>query len=109
MYEQRQVFGPFHRREAPTGQDTETLIKQVLTGELWGHAPRHGGNACVKAYRYRLPDGESGFEFWSFAPPDTWGPRVFWRTEQPHVEVDTSQEVVKLKLAFVKITQDLHP
>jgi hypothetical protein len=109
MYEQRAVYGPFHRREAPTGQDTKALIRQVLSGELWGHSPLHGGAACVKAYRNELPEGQSGFEFWSFAEPDSWGPRVFWRTAKPFVVVDTGQDVVKLKLAFVKITQDLHP
>jgi hypothetical protein len=109
MYEQREVCGPFHRREAPTGQDAETLVKQVLTGELWGRAPRYGGDPCVKAYRDGLPDGVSGVEFWSFAKPDNWGPRVMWRTAKPHVVVDTGQDIVKLKIAFVKITQDLHP
>lgn len=109
MYEQRTVYGPFHRREAPAGQDTETLVKQVLSGELWGRAPRFGGAPSVKAYRFALPDGISGFEFWSFAEPDSDGPRVSWRLSKPFVFVDTAEEVVKLKLAFVKVTQDLHP
>lgn len=94
MYEQRTVYGPFHRREAPTGQDTATLVEQVLSGELWGHPPLSGGGARVKAYRDALPAGASG---------------VFWRTAKPFVAVDTAEDVVKLKLAFVKITQDLHP
>jgi hypothetical protein len=109
MYEQRTVFGPFHRREAPTGQDTETIIKQVLSGELWGHVPLSGGDARVKAYRGALPAGRNGFEFWAFAKPDNDGPRVFWRSEQPFVAVDSDQDVVKLQPAFVRITQDLHP
>ncbi|WP_445151735.1 hypothetical protein [Baekduia sp. Peel2402] len=109
MYDQRTVYGPFHRLEAPTGQDTKTLVKQVLSGELWGYPPLSGGDPRVKAYRNALPEGESGFEFWAFAEPDNWGRRVFWRTANPFVEIDTNEEVVKLKLAFVKITQDLHP
>jgi hypothetical protein len=109
MYEQRTVYGPFHRREAPTGQDPATVVKQVLTGELWGHAPRYGGAPCVKAYPDGLPGGASGVEFWSFAEPDIVGPRVYWRMAKPFVLVDTVQDVVKLELAFVKITQDLHP
>lgn len=109
MYEKRAVYGPFHRRQAPTGQDAETLVKQMLSGELWGHAPRHGGDVCVKAYRDALPAGQSGCEFWAFAEPDTWGPRVFWRTAGDFVTVDTIQDVVKLKVAFVRVTQDLHP
>jgi hypothetical protein len=109
MYDQREVFGPFHRREAPTGQDTEALIRQVLTGELWGLAPRTGGDPRVKAFRGSLPDDQSGFEFWAFAAPDDFGPRVFWRSPRRYVTVDTGENVVKLQLAFVKITQDLHP
>lgn len=109
MYDRRTVYGPFHRREAPKGQDTAALVKQVLSGELWGYPPLSGGAARVKAYRDALPDGQSGFEFWAFAEPDNWGPRVFWRVAKPFVDVDTGEDVVKLKLAFVKITQDLHP
>jgi len=85
------------------------LVGQVLSGELWGHPPLSGGDPRVKAYRDALPEGESGFEFWAFAEPDNWGPRVFWRTAGEFVAVDSTQDVVKLKLAFVKITQDLHP
>ena len=109
MYEARTVYGPFHRREAPNGQDTETIVRQVLSGELWGRVPLTGGDARVKAYRGPLPDDASGLEFWAFARPDNDGPRVFWRIAKPFVAVDTTEEVVKLKLAFVKITQDLHP
>lgn len=55
-----------------------------------------------------MPGGESGFEFWSFAEPDDFGPRVFWRYGGPYVAVDTERDVVKIQLAFVRITQDLH-
>jgi hypothetical protein len=33
----RTAFGPFHRLLAPNVQDTETVIKQILSGEVWGY------------------------------------------------------------------------
>jgi hypothetical protein len=34
----RTAFGPFHRLVAPEVQDTETVINQLMSGEIWGVA-----------------------------------------------------------------------
>ena len=60
-HQTRAAFGPFHRLLAPKVQDTETLINQLVSGEIWGR-------------------------------PTRWG-----------------DEVAKLQVAFVRITQDLLP
>jgi hypothetical protein len=108
-YEQRAVFGPFHRLLAPDVQDAPTMVKQLLSGELWGRAPRSGGLPRAKAYPRRLPHGASGFEFWAFQAPDIrYGARRFWYSAGPYLAIDVSHEVVRLQIAFVRITQDLH-
>lgn len=104
----RDVFGPFHRRQAPT-QDAAAVVAQVLSGELWGYAPNFGGPARVQAYNGPLPADHSGIQFWAFQAPDQLGPRVGWRQPGPFVSLDAGQDVVKLQIAFVTITQDLHP
>ena len=107
--EERTVYGPFHRIVAPGVQDAATVVAQMLSGELWGKQPRWGGSPAVKAYPGRLPDDESGIEFWAFARPDSpLGPRLYWRTERAHVTVHPAVQKVKLSVAFVRITQDLH-
>ena len=73
--ETRTVYGPFHRRLAPGVQDDETVVLQILSGEVWGKPASWGGSPQVKAYHGPLPDVE---------------------------------EVAKLQVAFVRITQDLH-
>jgi hypothetical protein len=105
---QRDVFGPFHRLESPT-QDTATLVKQVLNGELWGGVPTWGGPPYVKAIAGALHERSSGFEFWAFQPPDSSGPKPKWRFPGPFLVVDSQLGIVKLQIAFVRVTQDLHP
>ena len=112
-YTERPVYGPFYRIEAPKGQDVDAMIKQILSGELWGRRPSFGGDARAKAYNGSLPENASGFEFWAFTPPDNYQPQGpnYWRNPSTYVEVgvDDEGDVVKLRLAFVKVTQDLHP
>jgi hypothetical protein len=71
-HQTRTVFGPFHRLLAPKVQDTETVIKQLMSGEIWGYPANWGGTPAVKA-------------------------------------IEDSNEVAKLQVAFVRITQDLLP
>lgn len=106
----RTVFGPFHRLVAPKVQDAETVVKQLLSGEIWGRPARWGYSPTVKAYAGALTAGESGIEFWSFQrPASPHAHRVYWRTGGRFVTIDHSNEVAKLQVAFVRITQDLLP
>jgi hypothetical protein len=106
----RTVFGPFHRLVAPKVQDTETVIKQLLSGEIWGRPARWGHSPTVKAYAGALTPGETGIEFWSFQPPASpHAHRVYWRTSGRFVTIEHSNDVAKLQVAFVRITQDLLP
>jgi hypothetical protein len=108
-HEARIVFGPFHRRLAPAVQDAETVVRQILNGEIWGRPASWGGSPAVKAFSGALAPAASGIEFWSFQAPDTpAGPRVYWRTDGPFVRIDAENELARLKIAFVRITQDLH-
>ena len=108
-HETRSVYGPFHRRLAPEVQDAETVVKQLLSGEIWGRPASWGGSAQVKAYPGPLPADTSGIEFWSFQAPNTpYGPRVYWRTAGPYVTIDDTSETARLAVAFVRLTQDLH-
>jgi len=105
----RAVYGPFHRLLAPDVQDAPTVVKQLLSGEIWGYTPSWGGSAAAKAYAGALGEDASGIEFWTFQTPDSpQGPRVYWRTAGPFVTIDQAKDVVRLRVAFVRITQDLH-
>ena len=108
--QQRTVYGPFYRLRADDVQDIQTIVKQVLSGELWGKPPRFGRDTPqAKGYRGSLPEGNEGFEFWAFQPPDSYaGPHARWWTPGTDLTLDSTLEVVKLKIAFVKITQSLH-
>jgi hypothetical protein len=109
MDQQRVVHGPFHRRWAEDVQDADTIVRQLLSGELWGKAARFSDEASAKAYRGSLPPDEEGFEFWSFQPPDNQhGPRAYWRKLGDFLVAADNVHVVKLKIAFVTITQSLH-
>lgn len=90
-------------------QDAETVVKQLMSGELWGRPASWGGTPAVKAYPGSLGPVASGIEFWSFQAPDSpVGPRAYWRTAGPFVTIESASEVARLKVAFVRITQDLH-
>jgi hypothetical protein len=105
----RTVHGPFYRKLAPEVQDADTTVKQIISGELWGKAPRFSDEAQVKAYNGTLPQGEEGFEFWAFAAPDNrYGTRVYWSKVGDFLEAADNVEILKLKIAFVKVTQSLH-
>jgi len=106
----RTAFGPFHRLLAPNVQDTETVIKQLMSGEIWGRPTRWGDSPAVKAYGGALTPGDSGIEFWSFQAPDTAASRrAYWRTGGPFVTIDKINNLARLHVAFVRITQDLLP
>lgn len=108
-HDKRFVYGPFHRLLAPRVQDAATIVKQLLSGEVWGRKPSWGGSPQVKAYTGTLPQKASGFEFWAFQPPDVrHGPKGLWYSAGPYVTIDEMLDVVKLQIAFVTITQDLH-
>lgn len=91
-------------------QDTETVLKQLMTGQIWGRPTRWGDSPAVKAYAGALQAGDTGIEFWSFqAPESPHAHRVYWRTSGPFVTIDNSNDVAKLQVAFVRITQNLLP
>jgi hypothetical protein len=105
----RQAHGPYYRLWAEDVQDADTIVKQLLTGELWGKANRGTSEPTAVAYRGRLLDQE-GFEFWAFQAPDNlYGTRAYWRQPGDFVEVDDNLELVKLKIAFIRVAQALHP
>jgi hypothetical protein len=106
--EVRTAFGPFHRLLAPRVQDTGTVIKQLLSGEIWGYSANWGGTPAVKAYYGELNATDNGIEFWTFQAPDSpHGHRAYWRTSGPFVTIDNNSDVAKLEVAFVRITQGL--
>jgi hypothetical protein len=108
-HQTRVVHGPFYRKVAPEVQGAATIVRQVLSGEVWGRAPRYGGAPQAKAYRGELPAPEQGFEFWSFQSPDNnYGPHAIWHKRGDFLVVDGNLGLVKLKIAFVRITQSLH-
>jgi len=105
----RLVHGPYHRLWAEDVQDAETIVKQVLSGELWGKPARFSNEPAAKAYRGALPVDEEGFEFWAFERPDNdAGRHAYWRKPGVFLVLDASLEVVKLEIAFVRVTQALH-
>jgi hypothetical protein len=95
---------------APDVQDAETVVKQLMSGEIWGYPAKWGGIPTVKAFSGKLSATDTGIEFWSFqAPESLYGPRVYWRTHGPFVTIDDITDTAKLHVAFVRITQDLLP
>lgn len=107
-YESRQVYGPFHRLEAEFVQDEATVVRQLLSGEIWGKRARFDLAPKVRAYQGPLREGQRGVEFWSFQSPDhPFGPRAHWSSAGPYVTIDSINEIVRLKIAFVRITQGL--
>lgn len=106
-YERRPVYGPFFRLISDT-QDAAAARSQALSGEVWGRVPRWGLVPTVKAFPGQLPFGAEGIEFWSFEEPDqAVGPRSYWSQRGPFVTIEDSEELAKLKIAFVRITQSL--
>lgn len=104
------VYGPFCRLAARRGQNARTTVAQALSGEIWGEVPRFGVRPAVQAYARPLRAGESGIEFWAFEAPSTrFGPRPYWSLPGPHliVELKCGREIAKLRVAFVRVTQDL--
>jgi hypothetical protein len=111
-YVPTRVYGPFCRLQTPTpNQDLATAVKQVLSGELWGAVSNRLAKAEVQAYGRPLAEGESGIEFYALTAPDArWGPRPCWAVPGPHLVVDKQpdgREVARLRVAFVRITQDV--
>jgi hypothetical protein len=89
-------------------QDAPTAVRQLLSGEIWGRRSRFDLAPKVRAYRGPLRDGQRGIEFWSFQAPDhPFGPRAHWSSAGPFVTIDSTSETARLKVAFVRITQDL--
>lgn len=84
------------------------MVKQLLSGEVWGRVPRWGRSPAVQAIPGALPQGKAGVEFWSFGEPDSpYGPWSYWTREGPYVTIDSDSEVAKLSVAIAKVTQDL--
>ena len=105
----RLVHGPYKRLWAEEVQDRATAAKQVLSGEIWGKTNRDGLEPTVTAHRGRLREDQEGVEFWAFQAPDNeYGTRAYWRRPGDFVEFDGNLGVVKLKIAFVRVTQALH-
>ena len=106
--QERTVYGPFYRL-ASESQHADAMVKQLLSGELWGEAGRYGLEPAAKAYRGALPVGNEGFEFWAFDAPDgVHGTPVYWRRPSENLVIDDRLGVAKLKIAIVLVTQSLH-
>lgn len=95
-----------------SGEGTDCLGRRTAGSQRrgLGEVPRTGYTPTVEAYPGALESGESGIEFWAFERPDTrYGPRPRWFRSGAFlvVEPDDGRDVAKLKVAFVKITQDL--
>jgi hypothetical protein len=104
-YSQVPVYGPFHRLESPT-QPAETMLEILRSGELWGRAGRFGGPARVKAHRRELPEGSSGFEFFTFAEPDLRAPVILWTPRQDGL-VWEEEDMAKLRVLVTKVSQEI--
>ncbi|WP_234330285.1 RHS repeat domain-containing protein [Streptomyces acidiscabies] len=65
------LYGPFHRLGNDKTQSIEDARSIVESGELWGRAPRQGGNATAQAWRGPIPkDAKSGsLEFYTTVKP----------------------------------------
>lgn len=107
-YERRYFYGPFHRLQAEDVQDADTVLKQLLSGEVWGKTAQFGRSPAVKAYRGPLSEGESGIEFWTFQEPDRpHGSRSHWSRGGDFVTIEG--EFAKLSVIFVRVTQEYLP
>jgi hypothetical protein len=107
-YERRYFYGPFHRLLADEVQDAATVLKQLLSGEVWGKTAQFGLSPAVKAYRGPLSEEESGIEFWTFQEPDRpHGTRSHWSKEGDFVTIEG--EFAKLSVIFVRVTQEYLP
>lgn len=105
-YGRRYFYGPFHRLLAEEVQDAPTVLKQLLSGELWGKTAQFGLNPAVKAYRGALPEDAEGIEFWTFEEPDRpHGSRSHWSNAGEFVTIE--DEFAKLSVVFVRVTQEL--
>lgn len=104
-------YGPFCRLEVTEGgQLLADAVKQALSGEIWGAVPNWGGSPQVQAYGRGLRPDETGIEFWARQAPDTrHGPRPYWLRPGPHlrIEHDNGRDLAKLRVAFVRISQDV--
>ncbi|MFE2669216.1 hypothetical protein [Streptomyces mirabilis] len=69
------LYGPFHRLGNPNTQSAEVARSMVQSGELWGRAPRQGGNATAQAWRGPIPkDAKPGsLEFYTTVQPKSYG------------------------------------
>jgi len=104
-YVERAIYGPFHRLLAEDVQDAATVMKQLLSGEVWGKTARFGLVPAVKAYRGGLPEGMAGIEFWTFEEPDRpVGPRHHWTEDGENVTVE--EDFAKLSVVFARVTQE---
>ncbi|MFJ6704942.1 MULTISPECIES: hypothetical protein [unclassified Streptomyces] len=65
------LFDPFHRLGNERTQSVGTARTIVESSELWGRAPKQGGNATAQAWRGPIPhDAKPGsFEFYTTLKP----------------------------------------
>jgi hypothetical protein len=106
-YEERVVYGPFHRRVSTT-QTAESMGKIARRGELRGTPSKAGGGPPrVQAYQGRLEPDQNGFEFFTFAEPNRpWGPEVTWRTPSNDL-VRVEDGIAKISVLITRIEQDI--
>lgn len=65
------LYGPFTRLASAKTQSAEVAQSMVESGQLWGRAPRQGGNATAQAWRGAMPsDAKPGsVEFYTTVKP----------------------------------------
>jgi hypothetical protein len=106
-YQTVTVYGPFHRVANPRTQRAEEMRAILWSGELWGSPARSSLIPAVKAYFGSLPEGQSGFEFFSLAPPDRpWGGVVYWH-ERDDGAVWIHDGQAKVNVLVRRVDQDL--
>lgn len=78
----------------------------LASGELWGGPPGASSIPAVKAYFGSLPAGQSGFEFFSMAPPDRpWGGVVYWHAREDGT-VWIEREQAKVNVLVRRVDQE---
>jgi len=103
-------YGPFCWLEVSEGgQRLADAVKQALSGEIWGAVPGWGGSPQVQAYGRGLRPDETASSSGPARRPTPHGPRPYWLRPGPHlrVEQENGRDLAKLRVAFVRISQDI--
>lgn len=105
-YGTREVYGPFHRKTKAGADPRDLFLKVATSGELWGRGRIGSPHPAVLAFPGPLPDGASGFEFFSLTPPDTpWGAEPTWYAP-PHGQAREQDGWAKIDVLIRTASED---